>query len=103
MLTRSSRLTVLALCASALLSSPFASASPRAEAIREAPRGKTAWNLAHLLERLTPFWAAIGCRIDPHGACLSDGDQLNIGCSADPNGICKAAASRRDIGWQSRS
>ena len=98
MLLRSSRRTVLALGACVLLLSPLASAAPRGEAIRESPRGKTAWNLADFLGRLTPFWAAIGCRIDPNGACLPAGDQLNIGCRLDPDGVCKSAAARRDIG-----
>lgn len=88
MLSPSWRRTALALGLLALAAPALATAPTKAGRSRP----------VHLLEWLTPLWAAIGCSLDPHGACLPAGEKLDIGCSFDPSGMCSPFPARPDIG-----
>lgn len=92
---------VLVLGLLAFLAPALGAAAPAARAdswSRAFRHDKAAGRSASFWEWLTPIWAAIGCKLDPDGACLPAEGDLDIGCSIDPSGACRQSHDRLDIG-----
>lgn len=87
----------VALCVFALLVPALAAAAPPARVV-QIPQRQSAPPTPSFWQQLAPLWAAIGCKLDPNGACLPAGAGLGIGCELDPNGRCRANLVQLDIG-----
>lgn len=86
-MSRSRKLRIFVpLIVAAALALPSASAESRQKRDRTPCATTSLWNT------LTSIWAAIGCKLDPHGSCVVEQPapppETDIGCKIDPNGGC---------------